>query len=158
MTSSIEGRNLLQLRESKSPLSESNSRILIEKIVDFFIQKEINLSVDLADDDADQIIINFPQEAKVNIQFLYCFSVYIFYYYYSLQQTYFLRRKGKAPKGRLYDKYCNRKKLLKNANIVQPRKRKVTENEPKKTYLPETNGETIQQQLLFFKDYTHGRM
>lgn len=61
----LEGRSLLEMRDDNVPLSETNSRILTDKIVDYYIQNEIKMTVDDADNIAEEIVMNFPQELKV---------------------------------------------------------------------------------------------
>lgn len=56
------------MRNDNVPLSETNSRILTDKIVDYYIQNEIKMTVDDADNIAEEIVMNFPQELKVTNQ------------------------------------------------------------------------------------------
>lgn len=76
-------------------------------------------------------------------------------FFFLLQETYFLRCKGKAPRGRLYDKYCNRKKMLSKEGLVVFKKRKLNEttNQSNQSSASEIEGSSIQQQLLYYKDF-----
>lgn len=71
---------------------------------------------------ADQIVTVFPNENKVNnskLDNLVFTSVCFKHKYYNLKAVYFIQRNNKTPtRGKLYDRYNNRLKLLRKKRLA----------------------------------------
>lgn len=73
-------------------------------------------------------------------------------YEFILQETYYLPIRGKTPKGKLVDKYKNRKRLLNTELLTEAKKKKKSNVKNSEILKSEPNAVSIQQQLLYFKD------
>ncbi|CAH0562788.1 unnamed protein product [Brassicogethes aeneus] len=111
---SNEGKILLGISNQKGNLNDGQRQILVDRVVDFFIQENKTLNVPMGENLSNQILQLFPSEIKE--------------YYHAAQ-------KGKAPKGKLVAKFYNQQRKLKEVCFLpKGPKRRKTENNTKTAY------------------------
>lgn len=118
---SFEGNYILKLAHEKKPISDANRAILINLIVNYFIQNYFKMGVRHCEIITKQIVEYFPTEAEVRF-FTKSRMFRLFNISFTiLQAVYFHRRKNQKPKGQLYDKYNNyTAKLRSNDFLPKP--------------------------------------
>ncbi|KAG5900393.1 hypothetical protein JTB14_033841 [Gonioctena quinquepunctata] len=121
-----EGKHVLKMAELKhTELPSALRQIVVDKIVDYFLQIGKTLNVAAGSTLARQIKRMFPGE---------------------IEEYYFAPQPGRAPKGKLVAKFYNQLRKLKISGLVSSRNKKKiaqTEIEP----IPEVNSVEIKQKL-----------
>ncbi|XP_060857146.1 uncharacterized protein LOC132938539 [Metopolophium dirhodum] len=111
LSNSSHGVMITNYYKSNKSLNESCRSLMIDLIISSLIEQSISMSVGLADTIAKTIVETFTTELK---------------------ETYFVRdTDNKAPKGKLYAKYFNKIRSLKNHGLVSQgplKKRKLEKN------------------------------
>lgn len=94
---SKQGELIIEFYNKYKMLNDINRQILVDVIVNHFIKQDIVLTTTLSESIAKQIKLIFPAE---------------------IEEYYFLKRTGAAPKGKLYTKFHNNKTRLRKAGLL----------------------------------------
>lgn len=113
---SSQGSLITNYYKTNSNLNESCRNLMIDIIISNFVEKNISMTVNLADSIATTISETFTSELKVNKKKNYNLNYPNIIY---CKQTYFVRNtENKCLKGKLYSKYFNKMRNLKNHGLV----------------------------------------
>ncbi|KAF0706912.1 Uncharacterized protein FWK35_00032358, partial [Aphis craccivora] len=99
---STQGSMIIDYYYKQKKLNESSRSLLVEIIINDLIKKNRTMTIDLADNISNAIVKSFPTEIK-DVYFLKDFSC-------------------KAPKGKVYTKYFNTMKRLKDVGLKSTKK------------------------------------
>ncbi|XP_050066645.1 uncharacterized protein LOC126555811 [Aphis gossypii] len=99
---STQGSMIIDYYYKQKKLNESSRSLLVEIIINDLIKKNRTMTIDLADNISNAIVKSFPTEIK-DVYFLKDFSC-------------------KAPKGKVYAKYFNTMKRLKDVGLKSTKK------------------------------------
>ncbi|KAG5862921.1 hypothetical protein JTB14_019735 [Gonioctena quinquepunctata] len=116
-------------------LPEAQQQILVDKIVDYFIQNDKKISVSLARIITDQILCLFLDEPR---------------------EYYFAPQTNESPKGKLLAKYYNHMRKLKSIGLIEAplvTKRKLQDSEPSDLLGPEEDAIGKKERLKYMQEY-----
>ncbi|KAK4881552.1 hypothetical protein RN001_004871 [Aquatica leii] len=106
---SVHGRNVLEHYKKNSRITNDNVRkLLLDAIVDYYLQQKLELTTQDCDNLSNEIVNSFNGETKE--------------YYYS-------HRKNSCPRGKLYNKFHNKKSFFKKTvadTLVKTNQEKAT--------------------------------
>jgi len=125
LTKSNQGVLITDYYASNNSLNETCRNLLVNLIVSSLIDKQMSMTVSLADHIATEIIKTFSTELKVNRFHVIKKKIYIYVFIeFILKEVYFVRDStNKCPKGKLYSKYFNKIRSLRHHGLVsQPLK------------------------------------
>lgn len=125
---------LLKLSHETNILKKAQRQLLVDSIVNFYINKNISLSIKKCGLLTNEIISLFPEETAV---------------------FYFLKQYKKSPKGKLYSKYHNNLKKLKKCGLIKSNKVESSVSNIQSSSLLDIereHGETTRCKLRFMKE------
>ncbi|KAF5274447.1 hypothetical protein FQR65_LT17006, partial [Abscondita terminalis] len=131
-----EGRLILKCVDNgEREVPEAYRQILVDKIVDFFVQNEQKLNVNAAETISNQIKTLYPDEIK---------------------EYYYVPQPGKAAKGKLLAKYYNQIRKLKAVGLVENKICRKKSGQSSKHISPspmaEENSEIAKETLRFVQE------
>ncbi|KAI8116607.1 hypothetical protein CVS40_11351 [Lucilia cuprina] len=100
MNATSQGRSVLDFFKNNLKLNDLSRAIVVDLTTNYLIQNDIPMTVNLASKIAESIVQVFQSESL---------------------EYYYLKQSGKKPQGKLYDKYFNLMRKLKQGGIVQKR-------------------------------------